>query len=164
MNKHEPRGIRNNNPLNIRYVPANKWKGRREPKQDKDFEEFTDIEYGYRAAFILFYNYIKRGCNTIAKIIGRWAPLTENNTNLYIQRVVQEMKWPANFPLEIKDPYRMIRLAAAMVKVECGLKVVDFWSIWEGYQLFCEEYKIKMNAEKQCVEDWVLDHDARVLT
>ena len=49
------RGIRNNNPLNIKFVKRNKWTGRvpEEQKTDPLFEEFTDMVYGLRAAIVL---------------------------------------------------------------------------------------------------------------
>jgi hypothetical protein len=39
-----PRGIRNNNPLNIRLNPDNRWQGRVSPKLNSDgaFEQFQD--------------------------------------------------------------------------------------------------------------------------
>lgn len=83
-----PRGYRNNNPLNIRKS-ANAWKGKINPSQDSAFEQFVSMQYGYRAALALMRTYIKKyGCDTIAKIITRWAPANENNTLGYIRSVV----------------------------------------------------------------------------
>ena len=50
------RGIRNNNPLNIRRG-ASRWVGRREIVTDKEFEEFTSMPFGYRAAWKLMDTY-----------------------------------------------------------------------------------------------------------
>lgn len=83
-----PRGYRNNNPLNIRKS-SNAWKGKITPSGDSAFEQFTSMSYGYRAAFVLMRNYIKNyRCDTIEKIISRWAPNNENNTLGYIRSVV----------------------------------------------------------------------------
>ncbi len=80
------RGIRNNNPLNIRI--GNKWKGLKTPNTDGAFDQFVSMPYGYRAAFVLLRNYItKRGCDTVEKIISRFAPSNENNTAAYIKTV-----------------------------------------------------------------------------
>lgn len=90
-----PRGYRNNNPLNIRYSAANNWQGKALPNTDKNntFEQFITMPYGYRAALKLLQNYInKYGCNTIAKIIQKWAPPTENNTQNYITNVCNLIK------------------------------------------------------------------------
>ena len=86
--KNETRGIRNNNPLNIRYNKANRWKGKVLEKHDPHFEEFVAMEYGFRAALVMMDNYIKHHhCNTIEKIVTRWAPPSENNTASYIGHI-----------------------------------------------------------------------------
>ena len=80
------RGIRNNNPLNIRV--GNKWLGEVMVKTDKDFEQFTDVKYGIRAAILILYRYVyKSGLHTIRDILHRWAPPVENNTKAYEQAV-----------------------------------------------------------------------------
>lgn len=80
--KH-PRGLRNNNPLNIRRG-VSKWKGLRDFPTDKEFCEFESMDYGFRAAFITLRTYYtKHGCKTLRAIINRWAPPTENDTTLY---------------------------------------------------------------------------------
>mgnify|MGYP003533551919 FL=1 len=48
----QSRGIRNNNPLNIR-LSADKWQGMREEQTDKAFVQFKSMAYGYRAAWII---------------------------------------------------------------------------------------------------------------
>ena len=73
-----PRGLRNNNPLNIRHnkdVFQGEVKG-----TDKAFKTFSTMPYGYRAAFVTLATYNSRGWNTIEKIISRWAPPCENDT------------------------------------------------------------------------------------
>ena len=91
MEKIVPRGIRNNNPLNIRV--GNHWLGEVEHPSDNEFEQFVCIHYGLRAAFVLLRRYIERyGLNTIPDIISRWAPSSENNTSAYIEKVVRLSK------------------------------------------------------------------------
>ena len=85
-NSKIPRGIRNNNPLNIRV--GNKWQGEVDVKTDKDFEQFIDVKYGIRAAILILYRYVfKSGLHTIRDILRRWAPPVENNTKAYEQSV-----------------------------------------------------------------------------
>ena len=43
-----PRGLRNNNPGNIR-ITKDKWQGLREKQEDKSFFQFTEMKWGYRA-------------------------------------------------------------------------------------------------------------------
>ena len=50
------RGIRINNPLNIR-IAGNPWKGKVTPSRDNAFETFKAPEWGFRAGAILLRNY-----------------------------------------------------------------------------------------------------------
>lgn len=51
-----PRGLRNNNPGNIR-LSKDKWQGLRERQEDKEFFQFVSIEWGYRALMRTLQNY-----------------------------------------------------------------------------------------------------------
>ena len=118
-----PRGYRNNNPLNIDYKTFNAWKGKVLPNTDGRFEQFENLAYGYRAALVLLRNYIKKyGCNTIAKIIARWAPENENNTSGYISRVCEMLGLPANTPVSVNNKELLCAMAYAMSIVENGYK------------------------------------------
>ena len=81
-----PRGIRNNNPLNIRRTAKDQWKGLRAHQTDSAFCQFERLEYGWRAAFYLLTRtyYHKYRLFTIRGIISRWAPPNENLTATYI--------------------------------------------------------------------------------
>lgn len=81
-----PRGIRNNNPLNIRK--GTRWCGLCYDGRDRDFCQFQTMAYGFRAAFrTLITYYTKHDCKTLEKIINRWAPPNENDTLSYIRHV-----------------------------------------------------------------------------
>ena len=81
-----PLGIRNNNPLNIRFSPMNNWRG--QIGCNHGFCEFDTMEHGFRAAIVLLHNYVKRGYDNVYEIISRWAPKSENNTKAYIRIVL----------------------------------------------------------------------------
>ena len=83
------RGIRNNNPLNIRRNPRNRWQGLRKEQTDKSFCQFTEMKWGLRAAIRLMENYIRQGLQTPRQIISRWAPPTENDTERYVRKACQ---------------------------------------------------------------------------
>lgn len=118
-NSKIPRGIRNNNPLNIRI--GNSWLGEVTDPTDNEFEQFVHVSFGLRAGFILLKRYINRyRLNTIEKIISRWAPSNENNTRSYIDRVAKKMNIDPDTPLLYEDQDTMCALVYAMVYVENG--------------------------------------------
>lgn len=86
------RGIRNNNPGNIRLSAA-RWKGEIRPAKDKEFCAFTSMEYGLRALIVTLRTYVvNHKVNTVRKMISRWAPANENNTAAYISYVEDFIK------------------------------------------------------------------------
>lgn len=134
--KQEPRGIRNNNPLNIRYVAKSEWQGRVKEKKDPKFEEFCLMTYGYRAAFLILYKYMTiYNLRTPFQICARWAPIGDNNNpSAYAKFVCNRMGCGLNDELNFRDPLQMIRLASAMTVMENGIEVK--WTIIrEGYIL-----------------------------
>lgn len=79
------------NPFNIRYNKRNKWLG--QIGSYKGFCRFKDDSFGIRAAILLVRNYIIAGYNTPARIITRFAPLSDNNdTDAYISFVCSPAK------------------------------------------------------------------------
>ena len=115
-----PRGYRNNNPLNIR-ISTNAWKGKVSPNTDGAFEQFMDMAYGYRAALATMRTYIKKyGCDTVEKIINRWAPPTENNTLGYIKRVCDTAQLTPDTVVKRDDKDTLTKMAYAMSLVENG--------------------------------------------
>jgi hypothetical protein len=84
------RGVRNNNPGNIDYVPANKWVGQLPPDLaiEARFARFDSPENGIRALGKVLLTYQdKHGLKTVKAIINRWAPSNENNTGAYVRAV-----------------------------------------------------------------------------
>ena len=119
-----PRGLRNNNPGNIR-LSKDKWQGLRERQEDKEFFQFVSIEWGYRALMRTLQNYRwKHGMKTISDFITRWAPHKENDTGAYIRKVCREMEVPnTNIP-DIEDKATVCAFAAAISLVENGIPAV----------------------------------------
>lgn len=133
-----PRGIRNNNPLNIRK--GSTWKGERPIQTDQAFEEFVSMEWGIRAGIKLIRNHItgfngkRPPANTIKKLISVWAPATENNTEAYIRTVCQQTAIGRNDLLHAGDRRAIIAIARAMAYVECG--------VWLEPELFESAYDL----------------------
>lgn len=85
------RGIRNNNPGNIRR--GSRWLGLSAVQNDKEFCSFSSMEYGIRALLITLRTYYnKHHCDTVRKVISRFAPSNENNTEKYIKFVCDYLK------------------------------------------------------------------------
>lgn len=107
MEKFKTRGIRNNNPFNIRRG-SSRWLGK-VPHQDSSddlFEQFTDIDYGLRAGIILLRNYIRQGDDTYRKIITRFAPSCENNVEAYLNFVCHIcLSFNPDLPFSYKSIY-----------------------------------------------------------
>lgn len=128
-----PRGLRNNNPLNIRI--GNTWLGEREHPADGEFEEFVTLAYGLRAAFIILRRYIRRyHLNTIRLIVERWAPKNENETEKYIQFVCKDTGLMPNTEIQYEDKNTMCKLVGAMAFIECGQRI-EVSEIIKGYSL-----------------------------
>ena len=139
------RGIRNNNPLNIRHS-ADRWQGARVEQTDKAFVQFTSMAYGYRAAWKVldsYWNHFDRlGKPYNARnIITRWAPPTENDTESYFRTVLKlsGVGGNENFPRPSRGTgyERLELLLRAMTCVECGIAFdkVDVEAIRQGFKL-----------------------------
>lgn len=128
------RGIRNNNPGNIR-LDGVQWRGEITGK-DGQFKTFETMAWGIRAMFHLLNNYrILYGCDTLEKLVGRWAPLVENNTQGYVSFVSARSGVPQDNKISTTDPNVMIPVVRAMIRMENGVDV-PMEDIEEGWRLF----------------------------
>lgn len=93
------RGIRNNNPGNI-DKSGSAWKGKvpHDKNTDSRFEQFQTTDgvpghiWGIRALYRTLMTYRNtHGLKTIAGIINRWAPASENNTTAYINALAKQV-------------------------------------------------------------------------
>ena len=166
----ETRGIRNNNPLNIRHS-SDRWEGARIEQTDKSFVQFESMAYGYRAAWKVLETYWKHFHQTnqyyhVPNIITRWAPPSENDTKAYIRTVLRlsGLGGKENLPQPSRgvDTERLVKLLAAMTTVECGIpfKEVDVQAIREGYELAFPGKRSYARTQpvEECVnpEDWLI--------
>jgi hypothetical protein len=116
-----PRGIRNNNPLNLSYLPNQGATG-----SDGRFGVYASMEEGIAASVRqLLWNADQHGLGTIGQQIGRWAPPGENNTGAYAARVASAVGIGVNDPLNIRDPLVLRRMVGAMTAVENGRSISD---------------------------------------
>ena len=134
-----PRGIRNNNPLNIRRTAKDQWKGLRAQQTDASFCQFERLEYGWRAAFYLLTRtyYHKYRLYTIRMIISKWAPPNENLTSTYVENVSRLTGIGPDEPIGIPSdqPTRWMKLGIAMAIQENGTESLDYFAMLDGWEL-----------------------------
>lgn len=117
----QSRGIRNCNPGNLR-LSQDKWQGLRPVQTDRDFFQFTEMRWGYRALMRTLQTYRRRHkCHTVADFITRWAPDCENNTGAYIRSVCRDMQVPSVYVPDVDDKATLTAMAVAISKVENGV-------------------------------------------
>ena len=132
----QARGIRNNNPGNIRNSERNDWKGEvsKADKKDQVFEEFETMSDGVRAMMRLLQKYQRSyNLHTVKEIVERWAPRNENDTAAYVRTVCKEMQMPECCGLDLTDKGTMCALLDAMCYVENGVHIdmADIEAGWE---------------------------------
>ena len=117
-------GIENRNPLNIRYRSCNRWLGLHPTQPNRrGFCRFRTFDHGFRAAIVLMKNYIRRyGCDTPEKIVYRWAPPSENRTEIYLACVCGRSHLQREEKLRVYGK-QIPRLVAAMARQETGIHV-----------------------------------------
>ena len=127
------RGLRNNNPGNIRRN-SDVFQGEK-TSSDREFKQFKSMAYGYRAIFKILSNYYRNyKLDTIRKMIGRWAPENENDTDAYVKAVSDYAGIPADDPINVNDREQMIRIVAAMSRIENGIEA-DMSDVIAGWNL-----------------------------
>jgi hypothetical protein len=116
----QPRGIRNNNPLNIEAgqftqgLPG--FAG-----SDGRFAKFETAEQGIAAADRLLVSYgNNQGIDTVQGVINRWAPATENNTSAYATFVSKKLGVQPGDKIDLNDPNVRKTMIGAMGEFENG--------------------------------------------
>lgn len=125
-----PRGLRNNNPLNLSFVAG-------QPGvqgSDGRFGRYNSMEDGVAAATRQLQMYGQRGLTTIEGIISRWAPPNENNTQAYINAVARATGLDPRAPVDLQNPEIVSRLVAAMGQHENG-RALPMDAVQRGVQM-----------------------------
>jgi hypothetical protein len=116
----DPRGVRLNNPGNIRHS-TRPWLGQSRLQPDPDFVNFIAPEYGIRAIVKTVLTYqADDGCKTIRQIIDRWAPPNENDTSAYVDDVAERCNVSPDQPVDTHDKDVMTALVEAIIRHENG--------------------------------------------
>jgi hypothetical protein len=127
----QPRGIRNNNPLNLEAVPGQQGlKG-----SDGRFGVYGSMEEGVASNLNQLLLYQDRDhLNTIQGIVGKWAPAGENDPNSYAAFVAQKMGLGVNDKIDLHDPKIAQAVIAAMAQKENGKRISEA-SIAQGVSM-----------------------------
>lgn len=137
-----PRGIRNNNPGNVRH--GSNWQGMAPVQTDADFVQFIDPVYGVRALAKVLRTYRDaHGIRTVRGIIERWAPPVgqdasgkayTQNTGAYVQSVAGKLGVNPDAPLSFSGE-QVQQLVTAIIKHENGRQPYDAAVIRQGVSL-----------------------------
>lgn len=127
----KPRGLRNNNPGNLRLTSI-PWKGKVPPEQNTDgaFEQFESPAWGVRALWLDVTGKIeRRGLDNIAALLSVYAPPSENDTAAYIASVSQSVGIGPEATLR---PEHYVPLVQAIIKHENGAQPFTAWEIQQA--------------------------------
>lgn len=111
-----PLGLRNNNPGNLRDS-GDAWQGMIGTNQG--FVVFKDCSWGLRALAINLRTEISRGYNTLEKLIYRFAPPSENDTEAYLDYMIGATLFPRWQPLTA-DAATLGKLMRGIMDAELG--------------------------------------------
>ena len=117
-----PMGIRLNNPLNLIHVGKNKWQGLADPPNEGRFCRFISPVWGIRAAALNLIQYQDRhGIRTIAGLVAKWAPVSDNNNvPAYVRSVAKRSGFSATLPLDLHSYGHLRPIVEAMIHHENG--------------------------------------------
>jgi len=113
---------KNRNPGNIRYNPANQWKG--QIGENGGFCVFSSLDYGLRAMIVLLRNYHRDGYFTINSIVSKYAPMRENPTIEYIDSVSLCSGINKGEILNFNSGNDLFNIVRCMVRFETGGRIV----------------------------------------
>lgn len=131
----QTRGLRNNNPGNIRLT-GDKWQGLRAIQNDLEFFQFTDAKYGIRAIAKLLMNYQEKyNLVTVYKIISRYAPPVENDTMSYVEHVASVVGVSSHQTIDVRDLDTMTKMVNTIIKHENGINPYSEETINKGIAL-----------------------------
>lgn len=150
-----PRGIRNNNPGNIRDG-SDKWQGLSGIDDDDQFAVFTDPTWGIRALARILINYQdKYNLRTVAEIINRWAPPSENNTRAYVERVCEAMEVAPHEALDMHEYKNLCPLVEEIINHENGRGPIRNANTWYKKDVIDEGLRLAGVVKKAATVDKV---------
>jgi hypothetical protein len=125
------RGIRNNNPGNIRHS-SDRWQGLAPQQTDPAFFQFSDAVYGIRAMANILLNYVARDGvpSNVQSIISRWSATDQS---AYITDVSNALGVNPTDPIDLAAV--LPQMIAAMIQQENGVQPYSMDTIQNGIAL-----------------------------
>lgn len=125
----QSRAWRNRNPGNLR--PPRTWKPEGVVGEDKNpggpFVIFGSESHGWQALATRILQLHNSGTRTVEKIIGIWAPPSENRTDIYVSGVAVALGVSPNAEIDATKYDVMVALATAIRRHE-GMRMDPTWS------------------------------------
>lgn len=126
-----PLGIRSNNPGNLRPM-STRWQGELDP-DPRGYCVFDAPENGIRAmAKNLLAYQEKHSLRTVDRIVSRWAPGSENDTEAYILAVCASTGYRRDEKLNLREPATLEAIVRAIIRHENGVQPYDDLVISKG--------------------------------
>lgn len=127
-----PRGIRNNNPGNLRAAAGPDFK----TTIEAGFAKFDSMSDGVTSLIWLIHSYYNHlGLRTLPAFVSRYAPATENDVRAYELAMVKRLRINplalATTDLQLGRVWRVIDFTRALIEVECGPAPNDQWFFGE---------------------------------
>lgn len=141
-----PRGIRNNNPGNIRKTVTH-WRGETISEFERSFETFDTPVNGIRATMLLLLNYyLKYQLSTVQSIINRWAPPHENDTGAYAAAVAKKLGVKTTDRINLFNRDTLITISGAIFVHENGRPPASYPPEWYAPALYEQAADLAYNA------------------
>ncbi len=134
-----PRGIRNNNPGNLR--PGSQWQGLASPSSDGGpgggYLIFKEAKWGIRAMTRdLLTDFNRDGQRTIRALINEYAPPADkNDTTSYVREVSKAMGIGPDALLDLASDTVLAKLVTAIIRHENGQQPYSAAAILEAVRL-----------------------------
>ena len=125
------RGVKNNNPLNLSYLPGQGAVG-----SDGRFGRYATMEQGISADTRQLMLYQDRDkLSSIRQLVSKWAPSSDgNDVASYVAQVSQQMGISPDAPLDLHNAAVAQSLVTAMAKRESGVNL-DPATVKRGVQM-----------------------------
>lgn len=136
----QPRGIRNNNPGNVKRTTI-QWAGMaKDQSKDSVFIIFKTPEFGIRCIVRILKTYQKIFLKdnipfTLHNIIARYAPNNENDTKSYMNFVAERLGISIDATIDIKDKTTLLILLKAIIQRENGQQPYSDECLLKGMEL-----------------------------